>query len=123
MSWAPKPSADGFRYYNKWAGNPDGHREDVTRCIEQVSVPGIYQMSQCSRKRGYGPGGLYCKQHDPDAVKARAAASKAKYEAALAAKMRPHDERRAYRAALEEIANGCNDARGIAEATLKAWGR
>jgi hypothetical protein len=36
--------------------------EDPTRCIE--SVHNRYSGSyQCSRKRGHGPDGLYCKQH------------------------------------------------------------
>lgn len=32
--------------------------EDKTRCVEEVSG-----QHQCSRKRGHGPGGEYCRQH------------------------------------------------------------
>lgn len=52
------------RIYGQWAGNPKGTPEDPDRCI--APVPGgargiIYK--QCSRKRGHGPGDLFCKQH------------------------------------------------------------
>ncbi len=30
------------------------------RCIRQI---GTWQFRQCSRKRGHGPDGLFCKQH------------------------------------------------------------
>lgn len=35
--------------------------EDKTRCIEEVWDR--FTSYQCSRKRGYGKNGLYCKQH------------------------------------------------------------
>lgn len=46
-----------------------------TRCIKQVPVPGsnsycLRYYNQCNRKRGHGPGGQYCKQHDPNRIKA-----------------------------------------------------
>jgi len=51
------------RIYGQWAGNPKGTPEDPALCVEGVwnlYAPGF---PQCSRKRGHGPGGLYCKQH------------------------------------------------------------
>ena len=36
--------------------------EDVTRCIKEIYT--INSGHQCSYKRGYGPNGLYCLQHD-----------------------------------------------------------
>jgi hypothetical protein len=36
--------------------------EQPTQCIAVVYSGGI-RSYQCERKRGYGPGGLYCKQH------------------------------------------------------------
>ncbi len=36
-------------------------REDKTLCIE--SIWNKFYNYQCSRKRGYGKQGLYCKQH------------------------------------------------------------
>ena len=54
------------RVYGAWTGNPKGILEDETKCIEEVwprgRVDGWFSW-QCQRKRGYGPGGLYCKQH------------------------------------------------------------
>jgi hypothetical protein len=38
--------------------------EDVSRCAEEVATPPYYiDFHQCTRKRGHGPDGLYCKQH------------------------------------------------------------
>ena len=53
------------RVYGEWAGNPKGVREDVTRCVREVfpGSGGGWIPYQCQRKRGYGPDGLYCKQH------------------------------------------------------------
>ena len=51
------------RIYNQWAGNEKGKKENLSKCIEKVWPPPGYISSQCSRKRGYGPEGLYCKQH------------------------------------------------------------
>ena len=51
------------RMYGKWAGNPKGNPEDPTRCIASVPYEGGWHFHQCSRKRGYGPKGEYCKQH------------------------------------------------------------
>lgn len=51
------------RIYSKWGGNPRGTAENVMHCIEAVYPPGNWYSVQCSRKRGHGPDGLYCKQH------------------------------------------------------------
>lgn len=48
--------------YGEWAGNEKGSPENKTRCIEEVCGDFAY-FHQCSRKRGHGPDGLYCKQH------------------------------------------------------------
>ena len=37
--------------------------KDIKRCVTSIYTG--YCIHQCSRKRGYGPDGLYCKQHDP----------------------------------------------------------
>jgi hypothetical protein len=50
-----------MKSYGAWTGNPKGNPEDPDRCVESVSDG--YLFYQCKRKRGYGPGGLYCKQH------------------------------------------------------------
>lgn len=52
--------------YGSWAGNPDGRPYNPEQCAYQV-VPntrgGIAEAHQCSRTPGFGPDGLYCKQH------------------------------------------------------------
>jgi len=66
----PKTQSDGYRYYGRWAGNPEGHREDSTRCLAEVGNYPSWIRCQCSRKRGYGPNGDYCKQHAKNAAPA-----------------------------------------------------
>jgi hypothetical protein len=55
---------NGERRYGVWGGCPMGQAEDPTRCTEEVwSRENTWYPHQCSRKRGHGPDGLYCKQH------------------------------------------------------------
>lgn len=43
---------------------PRGTPEDPRLCVEEVwNGPRGMTSNQCSRKRGHGPGGLWCKQH------------------------------------------------------------
>lgn len=51
------------RRYAQWAGRPAGVPEDPALCIARVTRPRMYYDSQCSRKRGHGPYGLWCGQH------------------------------------------------------------
>ena len=51
------------RRYGQWAGCPKGRPEDPALCIEPVWPLSAYISAQCTRKRGHGPDGLYCKQH------------------------------------------------------------
>lgn len=52
------------RRYGQWAGNPKGMKERPEDCIWEVWPSGRMMIPyQCSRKRGHGPDGLYCKQH------------------------------------------------------------
>lgn len=100
--------------YGDWAGNPNGHAPDFSRCCEEVHSHDGWRYHQCGRKRGHGPDGAYCKQHDPVAVAARKEKSEAKHRAAYRS-----DMQRAYGptflAALREIAEGHNDPRGLAQ--------
>jgi hypothetical protein len=52
-----------MRWYGKWAGEPKGTPEDTTRCIVSIVDEKTKLTKQCGRKRGYGPNGLFCKQH------------------------------------------------------------
>lgn len=49
--------------YGCWAGFPEGHAERLTDCVEEVQDDSSRLFRQCSRKRGHGDKGLYCKQH------------------------------------------------------------
>lgn len=48
--------------YGKWTGDLKGRKEDLEKCVVEISNDFISGY-QCSRKRGYGKGGLFCKQH------------------------------------------------------------
>lgn len=103
--------------YGQWGGQPQGTPPDYERCCVNV-VPdergGAARAHQCHKKRGYGPGLAYCKQHDPDAVKARRDAADEKWRLEQNAKRYQWHGREFYDA-LEQIANGHNDARGLAQ--------
>lgn len=61
----PRTLEEAKQYrYHKWAGNPEGDPYRVGDCAFEVWGQG-YGIScwQCLRKNGYGPDGLYCKQH------------------------------------------------------------
>lgn len=61
--------------YGAWAGQPAGNKPDFKRCCEEVwSRERWSRHYQCHKPRGHGPDGAYCKQHDPEVVKARKAA-------------------------------------------------
>jgi hypothetical protein len=62
MIWIPKVESDGLRRYGRWAGNPQGMKEDVTRCA-WIVCEARWIPRQCARKRGHGPDGLLCRQH------------------------------------------------------------
>lgn len=59
----PPKTVNGERRYGVWAGNERGRAEDRERCAAEIPNPPSWQYVQCSRKRGHGPGGEFCKQH------------------------------------------------------------
>lgn len=63
MLFVPEKNKNGERRYGKWAGSPAGHAEDKTKCVAEIPAPPSWQRVQCSRKRGHGPNGEFCKQH------------------------------------------------------------
>ena len=104
--------------YAAWTGNPEGNRPDYARCCQAVwSRDRWSKGDQCVRKRGYGPDGAYCKQHDPAAVKARNEAKKTHYNAKWNA-TRYEMHGRTFFNALVKIAEGHNDARGLAQEVI-----
>ncbi len=50
-----------MKYYGRRLGSTKGDPEDNTLCV--VEVWHEFTSGQCSRKRGHGARGLYCKQH------------------------------------------------------------
>lgn len=66
--------------------------EDKTRCIETIFNNYNYQ---CQRKRGYGKGKLYCKQHDPARIKKRRAIEWTRTKAKSNNKWKQHERIRA----------------------------
>ena len=108
----------GYGRYGKTA-------PDFNRCAEAVRGDDAwYGTQQCARKRGHGPDGAYCKQHDPDAVAARRAESDAKYKAerdAAYAKWKRERHAPAMLTALRQIAEGHNDPRELAAGIVAAF--
>ena len=51
------------RIYDKSTINPKGTPENPLLCIDEVMDGTGWHLYQCSRKRGHGIDGLYCKQH------------------------------------------------------------
>ena len=50
--------------YGRWGSNSAGYPYNPAHCASEVYHRfGGYVSSQCSRKNGHGPDGLYCKQH------------------------------------------------------------
>lgn len=50
--------------YSTWAGNPTGTPYRGHRCAMEVWEKGRTIFSyQCHRDPGFGPDGLYCRQH------------------------------------------------------------
>lgn len=101
--------------YGAWAGMPAGHKPDFKRCCEEVASRERWtRFSQCNRPRGHGPDNAYCKQHDPEAVKARREAADARANEAWR-KRRLEWYGSSFYDALVKIAEGHNDARGLAQ--------
>lgn len=81
MTPKTKLEAESCRY-GSWAGKPAGNRYDPEYCAEAVWTGGRASMErQCCKKSGYGPDGLFCKQHDPATKAVRAQKSEEKYQA------------------------------------------
>lgn len=49
--------------YGQWAGQPNGWPAVPSRCAAQVPMTMGMRFKQCSRHRGHGPEGAFCKQH------------------------------------------------------------
>lgn len=97
------------------------HKPDLERCCVEVAdySSNWPHYHQCSRRRGHGPHNAYCKQHDPETVKARSIVQTIRTNANWN-KERYKIHGRAFFDVLSKIADGHHDARGLArEAILK----
>jgi len=106
--------------YNKWAGNPQGHGPDYDRCCVEIWPKDKWGMTsryQCKRARGFGPDKAYCKIHDPAKAEARRVASDKRYYEKIN-KQRYNDNGPVFFDALQKIADGHNDARGLAQEVI-----
>lgn len=78
--------------YNCWGGNPNGYPYKEGYCAKGVWSGGRGSLEyQRTRKNGFGPGKLYCKQHDPEVTAARDAERLAKYEHQAARRLLTED--------------------------------
>lgn len=104
-------------YGSPWIGN----RPDYTRCAQRVANSTISGQHQCTRPNGHGPHGAWCKQHDPAAREARDKARADKWRAEYAVQKRDRDFTREAREAVQQIADGHNDPRGLCAEIIKRW--
>jgi hypothetical protein len=117
-------------YHKKGYGRMGSISADPNLCAEEVASKDGWAYSQCSRKRGHGPEQAYCKQHDPDAVKAKREANAAQNGGSgIRCKDKAREAERAATqlgkdaiAALQAIADGHNDPRGLAQSVMKGTG-
>lgn len=114
----PEQSTLYQQKYGAWAGNPAGRKPDFTKCCEQIWTRERWSRHmQCSRPRGHGPDGAYCKQHDPEVVKARKAAMDARSKESWNKRMM-EVYGKTFFDALVKIAEGHNDARSFAQEVI-----
>lgn len=107
--------------YGQWAGNERGYPPDPKRCCETVSDG--WKTKQCSRPRGHGPEEAYCHQHSPAEVERRDKIAKIRYEKNLRRWRVEHNAHKLLEV-VTRIAEGHNDAMGLAQETLtelKLW--
>ena len=104
------------KHYGRYKIKPD-----FSRCCVSVWDGDGWYSHQCRRKARYDRDDegrpTHCKQHSDEATAQRRAAQKAKFDADMA-KIRERGRAAKYKAALEKIANGANDARQVARSAL-----
>lgn len=101
-------------HYNKVA-------PDRTRCCESVHDRHGFHSYQCTRKRGHGPNGDYCKTHDPVARKAKSDAKFNTWKADLDNKATLENMRVEAIAIIGTIAAGHNDPSAICREFIERW--
>lgn len=108
--------------YGIWAGHPHGYAPNFTFCCEEVGreLGRWTTYGQCSRKRGHGPDGAYCKTHDPEVVAKRRKDSESRGNDKYNASRYQFYGKSFYRT-LKQIAGGHNDARGLAKEIIEKF--
>lgn len=91
---------------------------DYDRCAAEVWDN--FGSAQCKRKSGHGPHGAWCKQHDPIAKAAKYEKRRAEWRKKWDSEARMSKFRAACIDAVEKIAAGHNDPRGLAVAIIAA---
>lgn len=112
----------GERYKAGYGDSFAKRPPDMTRCCEEVTryIGNWPHSGQCARKRGYGPDGAYCKQHDPEAA-AKRKAEVDEREAVRWRKQRLEWAGPRFYVVLKQIADGHNDPRSIAREAIAAY--
>lgn len=107
--------------YGAWAGNPEGQTPDYDRCCMEVwSKDRWSRASQCGRKRGHGPDGAYCAQHDPRVAQKRTRDAAARADASWQ-RRRYEFNGKSFYDVLVKIAGGHNDPRGLAQEVIDTF--
>ena len=95
---------------------------DYTRCAQTVSDGGRWpRYHQCTRKNGHGPHGAWCKQHDPEAVKARHEARNKAWLREWKAKATEADLKAEALTIIRQIAEGHNDPSSLCRDWCARW--
>lgn len=120
----PKTLEEARKYcYGRTFGNKPNYKEGF--CIESVSDGGRWpSFHQCSRKATVD--GAWCKVHSPEYLAEKRRIEREKYETQSKASTRKwffQSKGESFYDALQQIANGHNDARGFAEDVLKRAGK
>lgn len=105
-------------HYGRWAGNPAGNPARPDWCVAVVYNKWHPNGHQCNKKRGHGPDGAYCKQHDPiarDLAEKQRLAKFHKQMDEIRAKRRAEE---AVAKAIKLIAEGHNNPRALAQWAL-----
>lgn len=119
----PKTRAEAEKKrYGVWiAGGNPGQAYDPKRCAEPVRTKERWSREhQCERKPGYGPDGLYCRQHDPDAVKRRDEERNKKYREQTE-RERPKWYATEMLEIIRKIAEGHNDPAALCRAFIRKF--
>lgn len=96
---------------------------DPTRCAAEIpDATGWVRTRQCSRKRGHGSEGAFCKQHDPAVKAARQAEADRKNRKRWRERAREFSGPR-FLDALRQIAAGHNDPRTLASEIVDDFDR